>query len=104
MIVPAAYMSPMDYACISRMSISAGHVRRGTVLCTDKEGGSRIAMNRNLQLYMIKYCEKHEVSPEEALTHAPVRAAAEYYAQVERQSRNIIRAQDGVSGGDADAT
>lgn len=61
-------------------------------------------MDQNLHLYVSKYCQKHEVSPEEALTHATVRAAAEYYEMVEKRSRDIVRAQDGVSGGDADAT
>ena len=59
-------------------------------------------MNQNLELFVNKYCQKHEVSQEEALTHATVKAAAEYYALEEKRARDIIRVQDGVSGGDCE--
>ena len=42
----------------------------------------------NLGEYLIKYCHKHEVTPQEAITHITVWNAAEYYFEKAIEDEN----------------
>lgn len=49
-----------------------------------------------MDAYLKKYCKKHEVSREEALTHATVREVGRYYDEIQIQlSRDAGRVFDG---------
>lgn len=41
-------------------------------------------LKQNIEEYTRRYCIKHEVSPDEAITHSMVRYTTEYYEEQEK--------------------
>lgn len=53
-------------------------------------------VNENFKSYVEKYCHKHEVTVEEALTHSIVSSAAEYYEEVELGKQSVSKSSVGA--------
>lgn len=49
-----------------------------------------------IEKYLEGYCKKHKVSPEEAKTHATVKAVIEYYTHVE-DGKIVVKEASGNS-------
>ena len=56
-------------------------------------------VNEDFKLYVTKYCHKHEIMVEEALQHAMVRSAAEYYYAVETGKKSVTEARSTQDAG-----
>lgn len=58
--------------------------------------------NEAFRNYVDRYCVKHEVSTEEALTHSTVRNAYEYYLEADRKKATTITVKAGCGGAGAE--
>ena len=56
-------------------------------------------VNEGFRQYVERYCRKHEIIVEEALQHAMVRSAAEYYYAVETGKKSVTEARSTQDAG-----
>ena len=54
--------------------------------------------NDSFRQYVDRYCVKHEVIPEVALTHSMVKSAAEYYEAAEKKKIGVTEVKVGCGG------
>lgn len=66
-----------------------------------RPGGEQVENNKNsdrLEKYLEKYCKKHDISREEAMTHALVKEYARYIEDVEKGKISVTEINAGCGG------